>query len=151
MDLKTKIIILVSVLGIGYAFGRYLQPEKVVTKIQIKKEIVTIEVEKEKILYRTIVRYITKKDGTVIKEEIKEELKETENISRNENNTDISKSKTITYKKAQYKVQLLTQVVGSSTAGYKLGIEKRFLGPIFLGVWSETNFHTYGLSVSWEF
>ena len=147
MNTKAKIIILVVVCLIGYAFGRYLQPTKVITKTET--QIVKVEVEKERIEYRTIVRYITKKDGTTVKEEITEEIKDKESVITKKKEK--KELKIVENAKPQWKAQVAAELVSSQATTYRVGVEKRVLGPFFAGAWAETNFHSYGVSLSMEF
>lgn len=128
---------------VGYAFGRYVQPARVVTET---KEIVkTVEVVKHDTTTKT--HEVKHPDGTV----------ETDTTVVNRD-TDISgtssksESKTIVDNtKPQWKV--------SGLAGYNFStyekvygaeVDRRILGPIFVGAWGNTQ-HTGGLSVSIEF
>lgn len=144
MNLKTKIIILVTAIGLGYGFGRYLQPEKVITK----KEVVEVAVEKERVEYRTIVRYITKKDGTTVKEEIKEEIKEKESVDTKKT----KKERIVINVKPQWRVQAQANLsTMDDVPQYKVGVERRIAGPIFVGAYSSTDFKEYGILLSMEF
>ena len=152
MNLKTKVIILVVTLGMGYGFGRYLQPAEVITKTEVKEKVVEVEVERVKTEFRTIVRYITKKDGTTIKEEIKEEIKDDKKVVKREEKKEVKKEKKIVYLKPQWKVQAMADLSTlDDIPQYKIGVERRIFGPVFAGVYSSTNFKQYGVSLSMEF
>lgn len=142
MKLGHKIVMVLIVGILGYAAGRYAQPAEVVTKIEEK----IVEVERVKIEYRTITRTITNPDGTTIKEEIKEEIRQNEEISSTERKEE---TKTI-YLKPQWKAQVAAELSNFQPTNYRVGLERRILGPVFLGAWAETTFDSYGVSISLE-
>jgi len=143
MKLYQIVLSLISVALVGYAVGRYVQPNKVV------KEVKEVEVEKVRTEYRTIVKTVSKPDGT------KEVTETTENISVNENLNLTESKTTIDNLKPQWKVGALvgkTSIESSLT--YGLQVERRILGPFFVGVLGTTNEQKdslVGLSVSMEF
>ena len=143
MDLKTKIIALLVAIGIGYGVGRYLQPSEVITKT----EKIEVEVDKERVEYRTIVRYIKRPDGTEIKEEVKEEIKEKEHSSTKKE----KKLKIVKNFKPQWKAQVAATLDAFNPTDYRVGVEKRVIGPFFAGGWVKTDFREYGISISMEF
>jgi hypothetical protein len=142
MKTPQKILLVLIVALVGYAIGRYAQPAKVI------KEIKEVEVEKVRTEYRTIVKTVTKPDGT------KEVTETTENININES-TSISESKTtIENIKPQWRLGALAGIeVTSSDFIYGAQVERRVLGPFFMGAWGLTNnqHKAAGLSVSMEF
>lgn len=138
--------ILLSILtaaGLGYAGGRFVQPAKVVT--QIKEITKTVEVVKHDTVTTT---HETKRpDGTT----------ETNTTTVN-HDVDMSHSST-TDTITKITDNLKPQWKVSGQAGYNFSnfqrvygaeIDCRIIGPIFLGVWGNTN-HTGGLSVGLEF
>ncbi len=113
--------------GICFAFGRYLSPSKIETK--------EVQVVKKDVEY--ITREIAKKDGTVIKEQIKKD-----SITKKD-----EKQVKVDNKKPNYKVGV-TQYLNGKTA---VNGEVRVLGPVFLGVTANTNGENLGVSLSMEF
>lgn len=115
-NIKNIIIAAVLALGIGYAFGRYKQPAKVITN---EKQVIVKETE-------TIVREVKQADGTIIKETI------TKDTSKQENN----KSNKTSNAKSKY---LITGIASYNTTDRKPeygGAVQLRLGdtPIFGGV-----------------
>lgn len=138
--------ILLSILvaaGLGYAGGRYVQPAKVVT--QIKEVVKTVE--------------IVKHDTTTITKEVKHPDGTTEtdttvvnhDIDMSHSNTSNTISKVTENLKPQWKATALAGYNFSSFEKvYGAEIDRRIIGPIFVGAWGNSN-HTGGLSVSVEF
>lgn len=147
MTLKNKLLAVVLIAGAGYGIGRYLQPAEV--KVKTETKVVTVEVEKERTKYRTVVKYIKRPDGT------EERIEEKEEVTEKESNTtvqkDKKKDKQVVAAKPQWRAQVGAELVSFQPTNYRIGIERRVLGPVFVGAWSETNFHSYGISVSMEF
>lgn len=152
MKTRTIVILALVLAGVAYAVGRYLQPAKVITKTEVKTEVVEVEVEKTKTEYRTIVKEIIKPDGTKVKETITENIEESKKKNTTEAKQESKTEKIVENLKPQWKVQVMadfTQI--DEPANYRVGIERRIIGPIHAGAWSETNFNSFGLSVSMEF
>jgi len=53
--------------------------------------------------------------------------------------------------KPQWKAQVAVELDAFQPTTYRVGVERRVKGPIFVGAWTETNLHTYGVSISMEF
>jgi len=144
MDIKIKIIlIVVALMAISYGVGRYLQPVKEVIKTETVIKTVTVN----HVDTVTVVKEITKPDGT------KEKTTTTTDKSKIDTNTD-SDTKTsivITNQKPQWKVSaLLTTKQGSFGPVYGAMVERRILGPIFAGAFANTD-KAVGLTVGLEF
>jgi hypothetical protein len=143
---KILVAILVSAV-VGFAFGKYALPGKVQIKTQEVEKIVTV-VQHDTV---TETHEVKRPDGTVITDTTIKD-RDTANTST----VDTKKSsETITNQKPQWKVQGL---VGLSTKdlgqpAYGVGVERRIIGPIFVGAWglSKSTEQTAGLSVSLEF
>lgn len=149
--LRSTIIIVFVVGLLGYAFGRYLQPAKVVTETVVEKEIVEVEVEKIKKEVRTIVKEIVKPDGTTETTTTTEEIAESKKKTKKEEASKEQELKIVENLKPQWKAQVLVGLEDINVPSYRVGIERRIFGPIFAGAYSKTDFGEYGLSVSMEF
>ncbi len=138
------ILALVLAAGVsGYVGGRYVQPAKVVT--EIKEVVKTVEVVKHDTT--TITKEVTHPDGT--KETDTTVVNHDIDLSKSSDNK--SSSTTLDNLKPQWKVQAQYGYNFSDLRPvYGAGVEHRFIGPISLGAWGNTN-HTAGLSASLEF
>ena len=126
-NLGSKIGAVVLLVGIAFAYGRYSAPNSVETREVIKKET------------EYITREIKQADGTVIKEVISRDLTEKE------------KDKKTVFQKPQYKVSIIPQYsFDDKKMVYGASVEKRISGPIFVGLYADTN-KTVGISVGIEF
>lgn len=143
MDTKYKVLIVVAVGVLGYAFGRYAQP----AKIQIKTETVIKEVQVEKRNVVTETHEIKHTDGTT---ETVIKVTDLTKVSTKET-SDSKTSETITFNKPQWKVQaLLATQTGPVGPLYGVDVERRILGPISAGAWGNTD-KKFGASISIEF
>lgn len=139
---KIALAILIAA-GVGYGFGRYVQP----AKVEIKKEEVIKEVETTKKDIVIVEKETHLPDGTVIKEK-KTEDKSTEVVKKEEKTKE---STVTTNEKPQWKVQALAGLeLGTVGPVYGAGVERRILGPFFAGVYGKTN-KEVGASLSFEF
>lgn len=125
-------------LGLGYGAGRYLQPAKVETKIK--------EVEVIKHDIKTVTHTVTKPDGSTDTTIVQVD-KSTEDKSK-ESQTTISNAKpnwliSATAGKSEGR-DLLTNPT------YGLVVQKRFMGPIYLGAYGNNN-KEFGLALGMEF
>jgi len=132
--------------GLGYAFGRYAQPAKVV----IKTEIQTVEVEKKRNNIVTVTHEVEQKDGT----KIIDTRTEDKSIEMNTIDQTVKQTETITNAKPNWKVQGLAGAnylhLTSDPLVYTVDVEHRFIGPIFLGAYGRSD-KEIGLSISVEF
>jgi hypothetical protein len=152
--MKKYLIIGGVALGIavlGFAFGRYSAPVKVVEKEKIK----IVEVEKKKVNEKKDVTtvVVTKPDGTT--------TTTTRDTSVTDSSTDTStvatseKSKTTTYKKPNW---VVAGLIGADVSNFSLkskpiyggSVSRKVLGPISVGGWGMSN-GTFGASISLEF
>lgn len=153
--LKLGLVGLVLVL-VGYAFGRYVQPATVITKTEDHEVIKYVErTTKEKDNNKDIVIIETRlPDGTIRKEtHIVDKGRVIIDKSKEGSDTKDSKSETIVSNtKPQWKAAGLLGVADYSLSNriYGLEIERRILGPIFVGAWGMTN-KQLGVSVGLEF
>lgn len=143
MPIRYTLIAILLVGLVGYAFGRYVQPAKVVT--QIKEVTKTVEVVKHDTT--TVTHEHKNKDGSTDTD--------TQVIDHDIDLTHSDTSKQITQvtssEKPQWKALVLTGYNYSTyQPEYGGGIEHRFIGPIFLGVWGN-NHQTGGVAISLEF
>lgn len=151
MKLRYKILIVLGLMGAAYGVGRYLQPAEVKTKTKIKKEYVEVEKEKEKKETRTIEREIKRPDGTVVKEIIEEEIKESESVTKETEKSELKKKKVVDNLKPQWKIGASTSLRQIKGRSYTVEVERRIIGPFFAGVYSRVDFKEYGVSISMEF
>jgi hypothetical protein len=127
MNKITKVGIIVVALAVAFASGRYLTPEKVTEKLTTKTEI------------EYITREIKGPDGTITKEVIKRDVVEK------------VKDKVVEAKKPQYKASVIPKYSFSkNTISYGASIEKRLIGPVFGGVYADSE-GTVGAVISLEF
>lgn len=155
MNLWQKSLVVLVLCGLSYSTGRYLTPEKVITKeVVVEKEVVK-EVFKENVKKNTQTKivetifpdgkkvtetYILNQDTIVIEKEVvaeKEIRKEIEKIIQN--------------KKTDYRVAAAAGSKGFQIKPeYTISVEKRMIGPIFAGIYGRTD-REFGLSVGLEF
>lgn len=153
---KYKIAIGLVLLLVAYAFGRYTTPERVVTKVETHEVIKWKErIVKEKQNDKDIVIVEIKlPDGTIRKEtHIIDKGRVVIDKSKEGSDTKDSSTTTVTtYNKPQWKAAGLLGIADYSLDNrvYGLEVERRILGPIFLGVWGMTS-KEVGLSVGLEF
>lgn len=139
----SALVALLVVAGLGYGFGRYMQP----AKIQIKKEEVIKEVEVVKKDVVVVEKITTNKDGTTVVERRTED-KSTE---RSSTDTRTKESTLVINVKPQWRVQGMVGYRGQlDRPMYGAGIERRILGPVFVGAWGNTE-KQFGLSAGFEF
>lgn len=142
MSTKYTIIIIIIVGAVAYASGRYLQPPKTITKeVQVVKE---VEVVKRDV--RTVIKEVSRPDGTKIRETV---IEDKSKEAKNKDQTNTS-TKLVESLKPQWKVQGLVGINEISNPTYGVGVERRIIGPVFAGVWVNTQ-KQYGVSVSLEF
>lgn len=142
--LKIALGVLVAA-GLGYAFGRYAQP----AKIEIKKELQVKEIEVTKKNVVVVTHEEKRPDGTVITDT---RTVDTSTEATNRNSTS-KESTVVTNLKPQWKVGGAAGVKYNEVrmeAVYTIGVERRILGPIFVGAYGRTD-KEVGLSVSVEF
>ena len=151
MNLKTITILVVVVAALAYATGRYLQPARVVTEVEVKTEIVEVEVEKTKTEVRTIVKEIVRPDGTKEVTTTTENIAETKKKQKKEASKEKKEVKIVENLKPQWKAQVLIGLENIQVPAYRVGLERRIIGPVFGGVYSRTDFQEYGVSLSMEF
>lgn len=144
MTNKTKVIIVVAIAAVSYAFGRYMTPSKIEYKtIEVVKE--QEHVNKDIVVTEKEVR---NKDGSVtIDRRIEDKSVETRNKESSR-----MESKVVTNQKTQWKAHALVGVQKTDFANpiYGLQIERRIVGPIFVGAWGMDS-KEYGVSVGLEF
>ena len=125
-------VIAVLLIAIGYGFGRYVTPAKIVTK--------TLTVTQEHI--HTVTVIVTKPDGT-----------KTQTTTQDNNSVISSATSTvITNDKPQWKVAAMTglNIHSLSVPVYGGQVERRIIGPISAGIWGLNN-GTGGVQLSLEF
>lgn len=131
--------------GLGYAFGRYAQP----AKVEIKKEVQIKEVEVTRKNVVTVTREEKRPDGTVIID-----TRTVDTSTEAVNRTSKEKESTVvTSLKPQWRVgggvgMKYNEVKLEPV--YTLGVERRILGPVFVGAYGRTD-KEVGLTVSVEF
>lgn len=148
IDLKSGVIGLILLLGVGYGIGRYAQPAEVRTEIkEVEKEVV-----KTKTDVVTIIKEIKNKDGSVT----------TETVITDKTTIDSQTDKTreqlteIINVKPQYRIRAEAGFdLQKEEPQYAIGLEKRFMGPLSLGITGTVSnsmkFKSANLTASWEF
>lgn len=131
-------------LAAGYGIGRYAQP----AKIEIKKEEVIKEVEVIKKDVVIVEKEVKNPDGTVTTERV---ITDKTQIDSKKETTE-KQSSIVSNKKADWKV---SASVGAESLKftqpvYGLHVERRILGPFFIGAYGMTN-SNYGVSIGMEF
>jgi hypothetical protein len=130
---------------LGYATGRYFQPAKVEIRTEEKVRTVLIETVKKKRIKIKIIR----PDGTIEEKEIEEDI----TINEKDKSKDTKTEKIVTNSKAQWRASLLAgkrDGIDLTLPMYGVSIEKRLIGPTFVGVWA-TNKKDFGISIGLEF
>lgn len=143
MTTQNKIIIVVVLMVASFAGGRYLTPEKVVTKT------VTVEVEKSKenIKDNTIIVEEIKPDGTK-KITTKKDI-QTIIVNKRENNT--KENTETTNKSSSTILSVMGGVNVLNPTGMIFGghVSRQLLGPLHIGIFGLTS-GTFGASVGIE-
>ena len=148
LNYKTLAIGVLVLLGAGYGIGRYLQPAEVKTEIKIvEKEVV---VEKKDVV--TVIKETKNSDGTITKETV---ITDRTTIEAETNKT-TEAIKEVIAQKPQYRIRLESGYdFNQKQQQHALGLEKRFWGPLSLGVAGTVDqnmgFKSANLTVSWEF
>ena len=162
-NIKNTIIILV-VLTVGAAIGRFSLPAKTIVKTQVQtvtKEVVkTVEIDKtdyykNKVLIETTT---TKPDGTIIKERefvdksvvVKDEEKNTTNTTNSSTTSNSTTEKIYNNNNASARVIVARNASHLSEDIYGLQLEKKIIGPFTIGVLGLTD-KTIGLSLGMGF
>lgn len=142
--MKKEIIGGILLLVIGYAAGRYVQPAKVVTKTETVTKTNTVVQEH----VHTVVQTVVKPNG----EKVITKTTDNNSVEKNNTSSDSSASTVTTYSKPQWRAQGLVglSTINLSSSIYGVGVERRILGPIFVGAYGKTNSEA-GLSLSLEF
>lgn len=137
------IITIVVIASLSFAGGRFLTEPTVITKnVEVIKE---VEVIKRDV--RTVIREITRPDGTKETDTVIEDR--TRERTRTDANT--RTETVVTNEKPQWKVDLMARAkITNIVPVYGASIQRRIIGPVFMGVngWSDAN---VGLSVGLEF
>jgi hypothetical protein len=145
-------LILLVLMTVSFAAGRFLAPERV----EIKKEIVTVEVErKEKSTEKdrdTETIEITRPDGTKIKKKKTKTHTETQEKSEKDTTTKETETKVVeNSRRLQVSVLAGPDFTNlSAPIVYGAHISRPFLGPITLGVWALSS-GVGGVSIGLQF
>jgi beta-lactam-binding protein with PASTA domain len=142
MSIKTQLLTLLVIAALAYATGRYLQP----AKVEVKQVEVVKEVEVIKRDVRTVIKEVERPDGTREKETVIEDRTRERTKKESETQTHT----VVTNLKPQWKVQGLVQLNNIQQPTYGVGVERRIIGPVFVGAWGKQS-REFGLSVSLEF
>lgn len=153
---KYKILGVALLLLVAYALGKYTQPAIVVTKVEthevikyVEKETKTKQNNKDIVIVET--RY---PDGTVKKEThiVDKGTVVIDKSKEGSSEKDSSSTTVVSYNKPQWKAAALLGITDYSLDNrvYGLEVERRILGPIFVGAWGLTN-KTIGVSAGLEF
>lgn len=144
-------VISLLLLGIGFGAGRFSKPAKVVTQIQTKEVVKTVEVKQENKNVVITTKKTTEKDGTVV-EETKTEDKSVVNSETKSDSLKEAKSETITTRDIGLSVQALTlmKINDFNNREYGVLVKKRIIGNIS-GTIAATNKGTAIIAVGLDF
>jgi hypothetical protein len=144
MSLLTKSVLILLALIISFASGRYLTPTKIQEKIVIQE--VVKESSKSELEHTT--REIKKPDGTIIREVILSDKKET---AKEQSRSEL-KEKLVLTDKPNYRIGIIPKYsLETKEINYPVTIEKRIYGPVFIGVYINPNLKEFGIPISVEF
>ncbi len=152
--IKVQIIGIMFLVVVGYGFGRYAQPAKVVTEtkvVEVEKK--TTETEAERNRHKTTVTHeVTKPDGSQEKTTTTEESTETvkKGSSTSDTATETAFRSETTYKDS---INLSLLAGAGSLSGpivYGGAATKRIIGPITGGAWALTS-GVVGVSIGLSF
>jgi hypothetical protein len=129
MPAITKLILaLIACFLLGLGVGYFSLPQKVVTQVEVKEKIVTVTEKVKADNVVTVYREIQRPDGTKeIRSRTFDKSVSTEAETKDDSKS-VSETKTVERKQPDWKVAGL-----ATTTGYGASIERRILGPIFLG------------------
>jgi hypothetical protein len=146
--------VIVLCLGVGYGIGRYAQPAKVETKIEI------VTVEKEKIVEKIVYKDTVKMQKHTIILEFPDGRKETNIYELYESTVMIDSQKTIDLEKKvkELESKIITNVKPQWQAYaiyefpdvYGAQVNRRIIGPFFMGVQGNTD-KKFGATLGMEF
>lgn len=143
MSTRYYLLILVIAIVVSYAYGRYNTPVKIVTKTVIETK--TVEVVHHDI--QTVIKEVTKPDGT---KEVTTTITD-KSVDNTDTNQTVDQTKVVSNEKPQWKVNAgFTPHNPALGYFYSATIERRILGPIFLGVQGNTD-RNVALTVGLEF
>lgn len=139
MSIRLYVLMGSLLLVIGYTIGYLTIPQKIVTKTVIETKTVTVTQHD----IQTVV--IEKPDGTKTTTTIDKSVDTSKSV------TDESKTKVVENGRPQWKVAIdLSPNNSQLEYFYGARIERRILGPIFVGAFGNTD-KTFGLSIGVEF
>lgn len=136
---------------LGAATTYYARPAKVVTKTEVREKIITVTEKEKHDDVVTVHQEVDRPDGTKVirdvtvdKSVFKEEQKTDETLSRSE-------TKTVEQGGAQWNLRAMAALsLRAAPPVYGGGIERRILGPIYLGAFGFSN-GTAGVSIALSF
>lgn len=156
MPLRRKVLIATLVFVVGAAFGRFSLPARVEIKTQTQVvEKVVVQKERAKQTDRTTVIIKTvAPDGTVTERtEIVDKTKVTSDTNKtSDSKSDSSSSKVTEYAKNDWFIRAMAkgQLGVAGPLRYGVGVDRRILGPVYLGVFGYDD-KTVGGSVGLSF
>lgn len=141
-------------LGLSFAAGRYTSPTKVETREVVRVETKTVEVERKRAKVRTEKVTETKPDGSqkvvevITDDSVTDRSKDTyekkqvERVTITETkraNWQVSVLGTINHRRILTFGQPISQMYGLGVIGVGAHVQRRVLGPIYLGGYANTN------------
>lgn len=135
MSTKTKIVSVLVALIAAFSAGRWLSPERIVTKtvtIEVEKKQTNTEKDKDT---HTVVVETRKPDGTTEKTTTIDTAAHTDTKTTDMTKTDTEMDKTVTYSESKTTI-LFTYgfVLGSASPTYGGSVSRPVFGPLSLGV-----------------
>ena len=133
-----QILVAIAIAAAAYASGRYLQPAKVVTKIQMKE----VQIVKRNEVVRIVDRKLP--DGTV------ERIEDRETKESSENKKDSSSEKLVISQKSSSLSLLLISNSSLDEQKYAIHATHNFIGPFSAGGYVD-NKKQFGISIGMSF
>jgi len=133
-----KVLLFILGLAGGFGVGWYTKSGKVVEKVVEKI------VEKEKVITKTVTKRVTQPNGTI--------TEVIHNDAKIEKGSDALRSFEATPVRSSFAVSLMAEVdelPGKPT--YRIGIDYRLIGPLWLGVFCNYQLRSIGLGARMEF
>lgn len=157
--ITNKVFIVIVIFLVGLAIGRFSLPAKVITKTETKIVEKIVEATHKDIKTDTVVviTETTDKEGVKTKKTVITDKTKTEvDIDKKTNtNTTAKTEKIVQYDKNSLVISALVGTDtfssgGSSNPIFGGHVQKRLIGPIYMGIWGLSN-KTFGASIALTF
>lgn len=142
-DVQKKVLVVVGAFALGLASGWFSRPEKVVTKVETKVvDHYVNSTNTSDVNHKKIVVVETKApDGTPVKTTTitADDTKSTTSKVTDDSTSDTKSSKVVTYDKPSWLIAVTYGVSLSGPPAYGGSVDKRILGPIYVGGYGLTS------------